>query len=311
MMYNQDFGIIFSHPGRKVAAYPEPGRGVSTKNTGFPRVVFEHFPFCRPGFFVYFSKFISLWRISRLRWAFRHIYHTIPRMKIAGRVWFWVKMATGLLGAILLTYLLIGVVLSLWPVPPKYTFKGSRPVEIYIVSNGIHADFTVPFHNALQDWLYVIDLKDYGNASKPSFISFGWGDAGFFLETPTWSHLKVSNVLRAVLWDTPSLVHVSLVYGTPRPGPHVRKVALTAVQYQMLTQYILKTFERDDQNRVQLLDHPGYGPHDRFYRSPLHYNGIQTCNVWVNQGLKKIGVPTAVWSPFDWGIFYHLPKETR
>jgi len=35
---------------------------------------------------------------------------------------------------------------------------------------------------------------------------------------------------------------------------------------------------------------------------------IKTCNIWVNKALKETGVPTSVWSPFDFCILYYLPK---
>ena len=46
------------------------------------------------------------------------------------------------------------------------------------------------------------------------YVAFGWGDRGFYLETPTWDDLKYSTVLKALFWHSPAVMHVSFYKNT-------------------------------------------------------------------------------------------------
>ena len=48
-----------------------------------------------------------------------------------------------------------------------------------------------------------------------------------------------------------------------------------------------------------------YGKNDAFYDAKESYNFTQTCNTWANNGLKTAGQKAALWTPSDFGIFYH------
>ena len=70
-------------------------------------------------------------------------------------------------------------------------------VYIYVQSNGIHTDLCLPVKTNLMDWNEFIAPEPYGHSGQYDFISIGWGDKGFFLDTPTWAELKVSTALNA------------------------------------------------------------------------------------------------------------------
>src|SRR6188768_1615000 len=66
----------------------------------------------------------------------------------------------------------------------------SKDVTIYIKTNGVHTDIVVPVKNDQFDWSQ--DIRFENTVSKDSvekFVAFGWGDKGFYLETPTWGDL--------------------------------------------------------------------------------------------------------------------------
>lgn len=74
----------------------------------------------------------------------------------------------------------------------------SDEVAIFINSNGVHTDIVVPVSNDIKDWSKEI-LFNHTKAkdSLMKYIAFGWGDKGFYLDTPEWSDLKASTAAKA------------------------------------------------------------------------------------------------------------------
>lgn len=215
---------------------------------------------------------------------------------------------TAILGLTVL-YGLFALVLSLIPVNAGAP-QATEGIEIYITSNGVHTDFNVPVVSAAIDWRRHFSVQDYAGADA-SFqrIAFGWGDKGFYLRTPSWSDLTFATAVNALFLPSPTAMHVSYYRRSPLPDENSRKLYLSPEQYQQLIDYILKDFEKTANGEIMLIPDAGYGPYDNFYEAEGSYSLFYTSNNWVNEGLKEIGVKTALWSPFDKGIFYHLDKE--
>ena len=91
----------------------------------------------------------------------------------------------------------------------------------------------------------------------------------------------------------------------PEPGEACKTIRLTKKEYQRLCSNMLSDFQIVNDSR-QLIDHPGYGFHDRFYEAIGTYNLFKTCNVWTGDRLSGAGVKVACWTPFDWGVFSEL-----
>lgn len=71
-------------------------------------------------------------------------------------------------------------------------------IPIYILSNGVHTDIVVPIKNEIKDWRNEIQFNQtQSKDSLMNFIAFGWGDKGFYLDTPEWSDLKASTACKA------------------------------------------------------------------------------------------------------------------
>lgn len=65
-------------------------------------------------------------------------------------------------------------------------------VEIFILTNGVHTDIVMPTKNDQIDWSKQVPFKNTKSAdSTYKYIAMGWGDKGFYLETPNWSDLKL------------------------------------------------------------------------------------------------------------------------
>lgn len=178
----------------------------------------------------------------------------------------------------------------------------SQTEEIYLSSNGIHLDIILE-NNELLDSL----SSQLVGFERANYIAFGWGDRGFYLETPTWNDLKVSTVANALFLESESVMHVTAY---SRLYPSFKKVKLCNEQKKKLLRYIIHSFELND-HKVQEIKGAGYSSNDKFYIAKGSYNGTNTCNEWVNRGFKKASIRTAIWSPFDKGIIYQMEKRTE
>ena len=212
-----------------------------------------------------------------------------------------------LLGFISLLFLygLFAVILTLIPTHREFQ-SPQEGIDIYLISNGVHADLCLPVFTEVFDWESVIPPQDFEPKAR-EYISFGWGEKGFYLETPTWADLKVSTALMATLLPTPAAMHVIYFPFTPREGAHVQKVRISPDQYLQLVQYIQKSFVRNENHQLVLIDCCSYpGWNDNFYEAVGSYHLFNTCNNWTNGGLKAAGIKTATWAPFDRSVFYHF-----
>lgn len=217
------------------------------------------------------------------------------------------SIGASLLGLTLL-YVLIALLLSLIPVNTREPVA-TTGVEIYITTNGVHADFTVPVANATIDWRNYLNLQDYKGANESfRYVAFGWGDKGFYLHTPQWSDLTFSTAVNAILLPSPTAMHVTYFRQAPAVGEDSHRLYLSQEQYQQLVRYIQNSFEQTEDGNIMLIKNAGYSTHDNFYEAKGSYSFLYTCNNWVNEGLKKIGIKTAVWTPFDKGIMHHLKE---
>lgn len=216
-------------------------------------------------------------------------------------------LGRGLLGLCLLVllYLILATALSLIPVNRGFQAP-AEGVTTYIRSNGLHAEFVLPVNGAV-NWTSVVATEAFPELNAaPAFIAIGWGEREFYLNTPTWKDLRLGTAVRTLFWPTPSALHITYLDRVPDSTSRARRVTLTPEQYQRLCSYVLAEFQRDATGKAILIPGAAYSSNDNFYESNSLYELINTCNTWVNGGLKKTGVRTAVWSPFEWGIFWHL-----
>lgn len=201
----------------------------------------------------------------------------------------------------ILTYFIIAILLSIIPCN-----NDSQPgdIAIYIRSNGVHTDIVVPARNEYKDWTKVIDINNtISKDPEVEYMAFGWGDKGFYLNTPTWNDLKFSTAFKAMFALSTSVMHVSN-YKAITEKKNCRKIKVTIEQYKKLVAYIEGSFSKNKSGYFIWVDHH-YRDYDTFYDATGKYNLFFTCNSWANEGLKKAGLKSCLWTPFDKGIFYH------
>ena len=193
-------------------------------------------------------------------------------------------------------------------IPVNSDFKqASSGVTIYIESNGVHTDVVVPAKNHLIDWTKHVPYSDFERAdSAHSWMAFGWGDKGFYLETPTWDDLKFSTAFKAVFFLSSTAMHVTCKKKVSSNPEHVRKVVITEEQYKKLIAYISDSFDQDASGKFIRIDHPGYSDTDCFYEAKGTYSFLNTCNEWTGNALENADVKVGFWTPLDAGVFEQM-----
>ena len=93
-------------------------------------------------------------------------------------------------------------------------------------------------------------------------------------------------------------MHVTDYY---RINPKWTKVHIHKNQLNKLREFVNNSFKYKDGEKIII---PGatYGYGDKFYESTHNYSCVKTCNTWVNQALKYAGLPSCVWTPYNFGI---------
>ncbi len=219
------------------------------------------------------------------------------------------RYLAGTLLAATLAAILYGVavwVLGWIPVNAGYK-QAARGVAVVVVSNGIHTDFYLPARHPAKDWTRFAPLEDTARGPREApYVLVGWGDRGFYLDTPTWDDLSVSTTLAAVFLPTPSVMHLYYHYYLPPPGEACVHLWLRDEEYAQLVAYLEAGFRRGDDGAPILLQGRGYTPGDVFYEGVGSYHLFYTCNNWASGALAAAGVRQPWWSPLDGPIFEQL-----
>lgn len=181
----------------------------------------------------------------------------------------------------------------------------NKNIPIYILSNGVHTDIVLPLKNEIKDWSTDISYLDTkAKDSTRQNLAFGWGDKGFYLDTPTWADLKASTAAKAITGLSSSAMHITF-YGSLKEDENCKKFFISENQYQKMIRYIENSFLLDTSNKIQRIGTHSYGKHDIFYEAKGSYNLFYTCNTWANQALKAGNQKAALWTVLDKGIFWH------
>ena len=204
----------------------------------------------------------------------------------------------------LVTYLLIVTLLSLVSVN-KDVAENQQEIPIYILTNGVHTDIVLPIKNEHHDW--SSQLKFEHTKSKDTtyqYVALGWGDKGFYLETPTWADLKVSTAVKAASGLSTSAMHVTF-YKHLKENQSCKKIQISLENYKKLIAFINESFQTKSGEFLKIETNAVYGKHDVFYEANGSYSLFYTCNSWANQALKAANQKAALWTISDSGIFRH------
>ncbi len=212
-----------------------------------------------------------------------------------------VKIAL-LLPLLILFYVFVAYVCSYIPYNTSFEQASEDSVKIFLHSNGVHTDILVPVKNDQKDWNAFLP----GLPANTSFVAMGWGDKGFYLNTPTWGDLKFSTAFKAAFWLSTTAMHITPYAQAPSISEQTVEVNISKEQYAVLCEYIEKSFQLNDQKQLNLLPHDARYYSGSFYDATGTYSILTSCNSWVNKALKVSGIRTCAWTPFDWPLLRAL-----
>lgn len=209
-----------------------------------------------------------------------------------------------ILGLVLL-YLILSLVIPYIPVKKKATTEVAN-IPVYIFTNGVHTDIVMPIKNKEMDWSKKIPFENtVSKKSDFNYVGIGWGDKGFYLDTPTWAELKVSTAFYAAFWLGESAMHCTF-YQSVTESDDCKKIMITKSQYRDLVQFVDSKFDKNTAGQNILIPTEAvYSKDDAFYEAQGSYSFLYTCNTWTNNALKAAGQKAALWTPTDFGIFQH------
>jgi len=190
-------------------------------------------------------------------------------------------------------YLIIALILTAITVDRKIEDQASNHI-IYLGTNGVHLDIVLPKENVTPNLLSNLKINE-----NDKYLSFGWGDENFYINTPTWGDLTFKNAFQALFLKSSSLIHV-----TQYRKKHTDWVAIKVNETELknLNAYLQQTFKTNTNGMKIILENKGYTSTDNFYKSKGSYSCFKTCNSWVNIGFKKSGLRSCFWTPFDFGL---------
>jgi uncharacterized protein (TIGR02117 family) len=155
-------------------------------------------------------------------------------------------------------------------------------IKIFIKKDAIHSS-------------YVFESKYWPEFdTNEKYIIIGWGDRSIFLETKSWKELKFKNLIKAFFGLNKTALRIEFSNDL-----QVNKtLEINDKQLHVIKNYIKNSF---DINRKIIKKENEYQYGD-YYESDLSYNCINTCNNWINQGLRKAKISNRIWCPITFWI---------
>ena len=193
---------------------------------------------------------------------------------------------------------------------PKIKFSNdavdySKTITIYVKSNGMHTDIVMPISNDVYNWNSFIDKTNFLNVNENyQLIAIGWGDKGFYLNTPTMADLNAKTLANALFGLGSTAMHVTY-YKHIECGEYIKQITISEAAYQKLVSYITESFDLNDEH-PHLIPHPNYGHHDNYFDAKGTYSIFKTCNVWTGNALKTANIAMGLWTPLEFGVMDNL-----
>lgn len=182
-------------------------------------------------------------------------------------------------------------------------------ISLYISNQGIHTEIIVPVKNEYFDWNQYLPLTEIGRdaTSDYKYLSFGWGDRAFMLETSTSAIVNPVTAFKALFLPTPSTVHVQSYRVFPQ-SIETKCVKISGENYLRLVKFIKNSFQLDAAGKKMKISY-GYDNSDSFYEAKGSYSILRTCNDWTAEALQKADVNTPLWSTLSAAIMFHLKSN--
>lgn len=231
----------------------------------------------------------------------------MERFKTVWRLFFrWFKF--GLKWAFVFAAV-VALIVVVGLIPKNNDFEpAAEGIELFVVSNSVHADIIVPKQTEIIDWGETFSETSFvRSVENETHVAIGWGDRGFFLETKTWDDFRFATAANAVLLPSESCLHVSFT----RPARHSEAVSvtITSEQYKELVDFITQSFAHDSEGKIAQIEGESYGETDAFFEANGRYHLFNTCNSWVGRGLSEAGIKVPLYCPLPKTPMLYIESE--
>ena len=203
-----------------------------------------------------------------------------------------------ILTGLALGYFITALLLSFFTIRPAEEVECEEKGAAYLTTNGIHLFLILPVEK--------VEPSLRGRLPVPGntrFLAFGWGDREFYRTTPTWKDLSPGTAFRAAFLNTAAGMHVMRFV---EEQPSWRKLEICPVQADALSSFIDRSFQKDERGNLLPIEAHGYNDSDLFFEARGNYSCLRTSNTWANDALKQAWLPAALWTPFDFGVLWHV-----
>lgn len=150
--------------------------------------------------------------------------------------------------------------------------------EIYVVSHGWHTGIVVSSKNISPELSFLFPYFD-----RAEYFEIGWGDKGFYQASEITGDL----VIKALLWPTPSVMHVVSLNNSPEkvfPHSNVIRVTISETGHKKLNKIILNSFKKNENGNAIKTDKGLYGD-SMFFMGESYFFMTNTCNTWTSEML--------------------------
>ena len=183
--------------------------------------------------------------------------------------------------------------------------------SVCIINDGMHTNIVLPIQKNIVDWRKFMNISAIGKDATANYkyLTFGWGDRDFYIQTPTLAELNLVTAVKALFLPTPSTILVQGFANIPQ-NRDFKCVKVTKTNYLKLTQFIQNTFQLNSQNQPIRIAN-GHLSSSGFYAANGSYSILKTCNNWTAEALRKADVDTPLWAGLSSAVMRHFGRTCQ
>ena len=201
-------------------------------------------------------------------------------------------------------YALAALAFAEFPRAGRPVAQDAAFVDAFVCATAVHTDIVLPLRDREAEWRRLFGEATQA-APDTAYLAIGWGDYGFYHDTPTWADLRAATVLRALFGLGPTTIHVRAVRRPTERNPCVR-LHMDQAGDDALLAFVTASTVLDASGRAVPLE--AVEPGEAFYAAQGRYGPFHTCNAWASKALAAAGQPTALFAPFSFGVTWPLRR---
>ena len=214
-----------------------------------------------------------------------------------------------------------GLVSTLLP-GDRALFPPDAPIgKIVVVDHGWHAGVVVP-QALLRRAAFEIGGTDPASAERlrwlasrypeAPFLEIGWGDAAVYRDTPRIGDLDPARAAAALLWPTPSVLHVVPLHVDADHAFRLSDRVTVPIGLDGLVGMASRLADTIPAAEGRKTLGPGLYGNGGFFAATFDYHLFRTCNHWVSWILRGAGVPSsALAASLSAGLIAELRLRAR